>query len=88
MYASKDLPITIVETVNASTVYRAYLGTDLLTVPSGSEERIEKWPALEPKNYFVEGKGEAYCAVDITFSSAGKLSIEIFSLIFHNTFFA
>lgn len=47
VYASKNLPIVIVNTDKAEEVYQSCLGTELLRVPRGSGERLENWPGLE-----------------------------------------
>lgn len=47
VYASARLPLLIVHTEKADQVYRASLGSKLLSVPRGDAARMEKWPPLQ-----------------------------------------
>lgn len=46
VYASDKLPILIANTEKADEVYRNCLGSELLCVPRGDDERLQKWPSL------------------------------------------
>lgn len=47
VYASARLPLLIVHTEKADQVYRASLGSKLLSVPRGDAARMAKWPPLQ-----------------------------------------
>jgi nitric oxide-associated protein 1 len=53
VYASPNLPITICGTADADEVYEEFLGTEVLGVPCGSEERLSIWPKLESPGTIV-----------------------------------
>lgn len=62
VFASLDLPTMITKTEDADEVYSKLLGTDLLGVPCGDQERLDKWPALQcAEDITVEGQ-EKYLA--------------------------
>lgn len=76
VFASDQLPITICNTSDADKLYLELLGSEILRVPCGNEERISKWPALEASDE-VKLKGidwETSC-VDIVLSNAGNYQI-------------
>lgn len=62
--------MTIVRTVDASDVYRSFIGSSLLKVPRGSDERLKNWPCLKPTNVRIMGRVDRSSA-DIVLSSAG-----------------
>lgn len=47
VYASRQLPLLIVDTMKAEQVYRECLGSKLLSVPRGDAERMARWPELQ-----------------------------------------
>lgn len=47
VYASDRLPLLIVNTAKADQVYRECLGSRLLSVPRGDDDRMAKWPNME-----------------------------------------
>jgi nitric oxide-associated protein 1 len=53
IYSAPELPVTICHTVDADEVYEEFLGTELLAVPSGNEERLSVWPKLESSDEIV-----------------------------------
>lgn len=58
VYASAELPIMIVKTDEADCVYNELLGTELMRVPTGDEERLNSWPGLTCSDIFtVKGEG-------------------------------
>lgn len=58
VYASSELPITIVNTADADKVYSDMLGTEMMGVPVGDEERLKNWPGLSPSDIFTfRGEG-------------------------------
>ncbi|XP_053678609.1 nitric oxide-associated protein 1 [Anopheles nili] len=79
LYASLALPTLICETTEAAALYKELLGTQLLGVPFGSSERIEKFPPLEPgPDIIVQGTMEKHQTVcDILVSSAGWFGINL-----------
>ncbi|KAL0269543.1 UNVERIFIED_CONTAM: hypothetical protein PYX00_007243 [Menopon gallinae] len=75
VYASRNLPITIVQTVDADLMYQKLLGTKLFAVPHGSRERLKEWPGLRGKEVKVIGMSRTVATADIVLSSAGWVSI-------------
>ncbi|CAL4170384.1 unnamed protein product, partial [Meganyctiphanes norvegica] len=75
LFCSSDLPISIVPTSEASSFYRSYLGTEMLGVPMGNEERIKQWPHLQPCNFTITGIGSK-SAADVVLSSAGFIAVQ------------
>lgn len=58
VYASSKLPIMIVRTEKADSIYKELLGTELMGVPVGDEERLARWPGLAPSDvYTFKGEG-------------------------------
>lgn len=81
VFASEHIPINIVETVEASAFYRQYLGSSLLGIPIGIEERLLHWPVLKPKDMRTLGTGQRQSCADVVLSSAGMFIIH-FKIIF------
>ncbi|XP_071515686.1 nitric oxide-associated protein 1 [Panulirus ornatus] len=75
VFRSEHIPVTVVRTVDASTFYREYLGSELLGVPMGSKERLQRWPALKPKNIRVYSTEKQRSCADVVLSSAGWVAI-------------
>ncbi|XP_063610564.1 nitric oxide-associated protein 1-like [Penaeus indicus] len=75
VFASEHIPINIVETVEASAFYRQYLGSTLLGIPIGNEERLLHWPILKPKDMRSLGTGQRQSCADIVLSSAGWIAV-------------
>lgn len=76
VFASEDLPITVCNTCDAEELYAEFLGTPLLGVPFGNEERLKVWPMLEGgEEITVVGEGDKSSCADITLSSAGWVAI-------------
>lgn len=58
VYASSELPITIVKTDEADKIYSEMLGTEFFAVPVCDEERLKNWPGLSPSDIFTfRGEG-------------------------------
>lgn len=77
VFSSKHLPVTICNTSEAEDLYQDLLGTEILKVPLGiSEERLKKWPNLEPSDEIITLKGYdwEYSEKDIVLSNAGWIS--------------
>lgn len=72
--SSRHLPLTLVNCEDADKVYSELLGSRLLAIPCGSEQRLKQWPGLASKDVTFKGVGWKECAVDIVLSSAGKKS--------------
>jgi nitric oxide-associated protein 1 len=53
VYASPNLPVTICGTEDADDLYEEFLGTEVLAVPFGGEERLDMWPKLENSGTIV-----------------------------------
>ena len=80
VFASLELPISVVETQNADEFYESFLGSELMGVPMNSgEERLAKWPKLEAQNdkIIVEGVEKHITACDILLSSAGWIGVNL-----------
>lgn len=75
VFASHYLPVHIVYTEQARRFYEMYLGTDMLAVPIGNAERLERWPRLLPKEFEFECTGWERSAADIVLSTAGWVSV-------------
>lgn len=75
VFASNYLPVNIVYTEQAKPFYQEYLGTEMLAVPMGDKERIDKWPPLMPKEFTLDCVGWEQSCADIVLSSAGWVSI-------------
>lgn len=59
VYASSQLPILIVRTDKAQTVYNEMLGTEYLAVPVGDDaERLNQWPGLSSSTDVFTFTGE------------------------------
>ncbi|XP_045130401.1 nitric oxide-associated protein 1-like isoform X2 [Portunus trituberculatus] len=75
VFRSSGLPLTICKTVDASSIYCQYLGSPILGVPCGGEERLKSWPPLQPVNLRVQGHRRHESCVDVVLSSAGWVSL-------------
>lgn len=61
VYTSSKLPILICKTDMASNIYKECLGSELLGVPIGNEERLKNWPSMENVDFVgVEGNGDNF----------------------------
>ena len=69
--ASHRLPLTVVDYSDADDAYTQLLGTLLLGVPFGGQQRLAQWPGLTGKHLTIEGTGWHSSAADIVLSSAG-----------------
>lgn len=78
VFASQSLPIVICYTNHSEEIYETFLGSELLGVPMGSEERFIEWPNLETTDEIVvEGIEKHISCADILLSSAGWLGINL-----------
>jgi hypothetical protein len=77
VFASHYLPIHVVYTEEARRFYEGYLGTEMLAVPFGGPERLEKWPPLLPTEIDMDGKSWKESCGDIVLSSAGWVSVTL-----------
>lgn len=76
VFAAKTLPVTICERDDAETIYKHYVGTPILRVPSGSEVRLQKWPGLTSMDEFsVKGIAWKESCADVVLSSAGWIAV-------------
>ncbi|XP_057375659.1 nitric oxide-associated protein 1-like [Daphnia carinata] len=73
--SSSYLPLTLVSCEDADKVYSELLGSRLLAIPCGSEQRLKQWPGLVSKDVTFKGAGWKECAVDIVLSSAGYVAV-------------
>lgn len=73
MFCSNELPITICKTEDAQELYDLFLGTEVFSVPSGSKDRLDKWPKLKSGTEIkVSGEDLDFACADIILSNAGK----------------
>ncbi|XP_052863767.1 nitric oxide-associated protein 1 [Anopheles cruzii] len=79
LYAAPTLPTLITYTAEAAELYDAMLGSPLLAIPTGGQERLSKWPPLRAAPdillYSTHEKHLALC--DILLSSAGWFAIHL-----------
>lgn len=75
VFASRYLPVNIVFTEQAAKFYDLYLGTEMLSVPMGGEERLKHWPRLLPKEITLQSHSWEESCADIVLSSAGWTSL-------------
>ncbi|KAH8280397.1 hypothetical protein KR018_005471 [Drosophila ironensis] len=82
VFASESLPVLIAETQAADAVYKRYLGTPFMGVPSVDEHsvaRLQRWPGLQSKAEEIlvrsEGEEDGKLNCDITLSSAGWVGL-------------
>ncbi|XP_064113188.1 nitric oxide-associated protein 1-like isoform X2 [Macrobrachium nipponense] len=75
VFSAPKIPITIVKTVYASLFYSKYLGTPVLGVPVGGEERLQHWPTLAPHDLKMMSNNSQECCGDVVLSSAGWVAV-------------
>ncbi|XP_068220839.1 nitric oxide-associated protein 1 [Palaemon carinicauda] len=75
VFAAAKIPITIVKTASASLFYSQYLGTKVLGVPAGGEERLQLWPALASCDLRMTSLNSKECCGDIVLSTAGWVAV-------------
>ncbi|ETN74859.1 hypothetical protein NECAME_12699 [Necator americanus] len=69
-FASDDLPINSMPTVEADTFLRENTGSEALVVPKGGA-RLSEWPKLESRIFELKGNKEGTGVADIVLSSIG-----------------
>ncbi|XP_050436060.1 nitric oxide-associated protein 1 [Adelges cooleyi] len=81
VFSARTLPITVCHTSDADELYTTLLGSDLLAVPCGSNDRLSKWPGLHcyKKTIELRGINEKTSCADIVLSSAGWVSVSPFT---------
>lgn len=77
VFASKYLPIHVIYSHEADTFYNMFIGSSMLGVPIGGEDRIKKWPKLVPEQFDINGYSWRESCGDIVLSSAGWVSVTI-----------
>lgn len=79
VFASLELPVTIVETQHADEFYKEFLGSEILGVPMlESEGRLSIWPELEASEEFtIVGEEKYITTSDILLSSAGWVGVNL-----------
>ncbi|CAG9804661.1 unnamed protein product [Chironomus riparius] len=80
VYSSLHLPVTICNTEDADDFYEKFLGSELLGVPiTMNEERLSRWPKLEPlyDEIAIDGIDKHVSACDFVMSSAGWIGINL-----------
>lgn len=75
IFSSTGLPIIITRTEDADEIYETLLGSEILGVPFGSEERLENFPKLKSSDDIeLEGIHHNVNCSDILLSSIGWFS--------------
>ncbi|XP_049541691.1 nitric oxide-associated protein 1 [Anopheles darlingi] len=79
VYAAPTLPTLITYTTDAGELYSDLLGSPLLAVPFGSEERLKRWPELRASpDILLHGTSAKHIAAgDIVLSSAGWVAVHL-----------
>lgn len=79
LYAAHTLPTVICNTSDADALYKELLGTQLLGVPFGTADRLEKFPPLEyGPDILVQGTLEKHTTIcDILLSSSGWVGVNL-----------
>lgn len=78
VYASKEIPTMLCKTEDSDELYNAFLGTKVLGVPFGSDERLAQWPELKASQPItVEGIDKSVNCCDLVVSSAGWFGVSI-----------
>lgn len=75
--ASKYLPIHVVHTREAQHFYDFFLGSELLAVPCGSEERLKQFPALLPQELDLQGINWTISSLDGAACSRRRLDTDV-----------
>ncbi|KAH8401107.1 hypothetical protein KR009_003117 [Drosophila setifemur] len=84
VFSSDHLPVLIADTPEAESIYKRYLGTPMLGVPTAGEDsdpqaRLKRWPGLQCKEGDIvvqnEGRSDGKLQCDITLSSAGWMGL-------------
>ncbi|KAM4586979.1 nitric oxide-associated protein 1 [Fundulus diaphanus] len=73
--ASARVPVHVTSLDKANGIYERHAGHGLLGVPIGGPERMERFPALAPQDFSLEGRGYLEAAADVTLSSAGWVAV-------------
>lgn len=78
VFASNDLPITVCDVKDADSLYEEMIGTELLKVPCGGPQRIEKWPKLQmAREFSLTAKSWNESTIDVVLSNAGMFAISV-----------
>jgi nitric oxide-associated protein 1 len=70
-FSSNQLPITLIDQEHADQMYSELIGTSLLRVPCGGQERLKVWPRLAGREISFNGISWKQSAIDVVLSSAG-----------------
>ncbi|KAM9740862.1 nitric oxide-associated protein 1 isoform 1-T1 [Menidia menidia] len=73
--ASSRVPVRVTGLEKADELYAKHAGHALLGVPAGGAQRMQDFPALAPRDIWLEGRGHQEAAADITLSSAGWVAV-------------
>lgn len=75
IFSSRELPITITNTLDADGIYNELLKTKAFVVPESDPDRLKHWPPLGSKEIEVIGIGKNESVADVVLSNAGNLSL-------------
>ncbi|KAL6432864.1 hypothetical protein ACFW04_006311 [Cataglyphis niger] len=75
IFSSRELPITITNTLDADDIYNKLLKTKAFVVPENDPDRLKHWPPLGSKEIEVIGIGKNDSVADVVLSNAGWIAI-------------
>ncbi|VDN03918.1 unnamed protein product [Thelazia callipaeda] len=75
VFASERLPIFVKKTPECSSFRKKYLGSQLLVIPSGSAERIARFPDLKGSELLLKSSGSWKGCGDVVLSSLGWVCV-------------
>lgn len=70
-----DNPIHVLEATESQSFFKENIGTDVLKVPLGGKDRLDKLPPLVSKEFNLLGTGFKYTICDIVLSSVGWIGV-------------
>ncbi|XP_025836948.1 nitric oxide-associated protein 1 [Agrilus planipennis] len=76
IFRSEHLPITVCKTEDAEELYETFVGTEMLSVPEGTDQRLREWPGLKAGDSMtIDGIHWDVSCGDIVLSNAGWITV-------------
>eukprot|EP00042_Codosiga_hollandica_P041803 m.376018 g.376018 ORF g.376018 m.376018 type:complete len:192 (-) comp56185_c0_seq8:193-768(-) len=75
LFGSNHLKTHLTTIENSEAFYSKHLGSELLAPPFGSADRLKTFPALEGKQFEIQGAGQRQVSTDIVLGGVGWLSL-------------
>ncbi|XP_072177755.1 nitric oxide-associated protein 1-like [Diadema setosum] len=75
VFSHKALPIKVMDTDKADSVYAEKAGEKYFVVPEGGKERMQNFPPLQSREFSLTGIGQHKSVADILFSSVGWVAV-------------